>query len=380
MSNSVSICPICASSVNPTQAFCSTCGAKLHNLTSSADIDTYVRGRVVQELKTRLDSEDRISSALAVAAEVQLWEWIKRFGSLLAIFIVVVVAVVGYFGVKTFHDTVGGVAKLVTDAAREVQADRDTISKTASQAAALKAQVKALSGDVEAQEARVRASGDEITQRIGVLNRAEVAAESGLNAELARAKKLGDQLTITDHAVQTAVAKVSQQQDDALIIGAFPGLGQPTYITYNGGALKGPSAKAPSQKWLGLSIPPTENTKLTPKIVEGLVDALKVANVVILTGYFGTGGAELSTFVPQLLPQPDGPALIYFRSENAASATVVAAICSRALGFTVPSYFTDPNLWPTSIPIPQMRRVALESGLDFQLVLKGVPTGLVRAR
>lgn len=373
MTDSPILCPGCSSVVDAQQTFCSTCGLKLQSLESSADIDAYVRGRVTQELDNRLAGEDRIATSVAAAAEDKLWRSLTRFGTLLAVFIGALIAVVGYFGVKSFNDTVGGVVKSVTSAVKEVQTERTTIETTAEKSSALKEQLAGLSTNVQTQAEEVQKSGAEIKRRLSALEQDEGSAETNLKSELARAKDLGDELAVTDRTLQTTAARVSQQQDDIGIRQAYPGLGQPTYITYGGLPWKGASNKKPAQKWLSLDISSNSLGQLSIKTVAGLVETLKAADVVTFPANFGTGGSVPSLFFSFEILGSAKTTLIYFRPADAASAASLAGTCAKALGFPVATYFSDPASWIKGLYGPQRRLVASDSGLDFQLLIEDIP-------
>lgn len=371
---SESVCPGCACQIDAAQTFCSNCGLKLRDLVTSADIDAYVRGRIVHELDRRLDGEERIAIAVAAAAEEKLWKSLTRVGGLIAGFILVVGAIFGYFGVKSFNDTVGGVAQSVTSAAKQVHAERDSIEQTATQSQALKKQLSGLSGEVASQAERVKTNDIEITQQLAALDKAEAAAEDGLKGELARAKKLSDQLAVTEHTLQTTVAQVAQQQDDVDIRKAYPGLGQPVYVVYNNQPWKGAADKKLGQKWLSLTILPDAFPKLSPATVTSLTELLKANNVVSFPFAFGTGGSMVSVFFPwEAVGNNVKPTLFYFRAGDGQSAVVIADLCAKALGFSVATMFSDPSTWSESLYGPERRQVISESGIDFQLLIKTVP-------
>ncbi len=210
-------CPTCTAPVAPDAIFCIRCGTKVSALTSPQEIDSYVRGRIEQELKGRLVEQGALVSGLADQAEGLVWTRITRAGWIAAPLLVLVVGLIGYLGVKTYGDTIGKVRsvsenaiKQVQDASAKVQLIQSSITSTAAEGKALKSTTDRLSEEVQAQAARLKAQGGEVSAKIAGLDREGTAVQSKLRDDLEHAANLSKKLDGVEKSLSSSAAQVAQ--------------------------------------------------------------------------------------------------------------------------------------------------------------------------
>lgn len=134
-------CPNCDERVNDDAEFCHRCGTQLRAVTTPEEIDKYVRGRVRQELAGKLEAQDAIVSSIGDKAEQLIWDRGKRYFLISLPLIGVIIFILGFIGVKTYHDAISGVRstsidaiKQINDASQKVEAERNTINQTSAEA------------------------------------------------------------------------------------------------------------------------------------------------------------------------------------------------------------------------------------------------------
>ncbi len=338
------ICPACDKLLPEEAAFCPHCGTKLKAFTSGAEIDAYIRGRVRQELEGHLSDKEVIVSSVADGAEDLLWKRTRRAVWLALPLFLAVLALLGYLGFKTYGDTIGKIRSLSTtaikqiqDASKLVQAERETIAKTATEADALKRRTDQLSSDVRSQSERIRARGGEIDARIAAFDKSEADVQAKLQGELGRAAEMSKRLDAVERSLTASAVEVSHQADAVGIEKAFPGLGVPRYVLFGGNRWTASDAKKSGEKWVSFSIYPVAMPELTKPQVEEAVSAMKKLGVTPIYQGLMTAGP----FYTALNLSPMG-SLYYFHRQDAVLADTLSASLSKALGRQVPVQFHDP--------------------------------------
>lgn len=341
------ICPSCETELPPNATYCLICGTKVAALTTGAEIDDYVKGRVRQELERKLLGQEVIVSNIADKAEDIILTRIKRSIFIAAPLFIIIIALLGYLGFKTYGETVGklktvsaGAIKQIQDASKLVQAERNTILKTASEADALKKQTDELSKEVQSQTDRITARGGEMSAKIAQYDKNETNVQSKLQSELTRASELSRQLDIIERSLTASATEVSHQADAVGIEQAFPGLGATRYVTLGGHRWSAADAKKPSEKWIYFYIHPWIIPKLKKSQVTDAVQDMKSLGINPIYKGFGTSGPSLTGL---MLPHLNyGGDLYYFHSQDKLLADNLSISLSKSLGQkVVPKYF-DP--------------------------------------
>ncbi|MFT9222592.1 zinc-ribbon domain-containing protein, partial [Gluconobacter oxydans] len=99
------ICPSCETELPPNATYCPSCGTKVAALTTGAEIDDYVKGRVRQELERKLLDQEVIVTNVADKAEDIIWMRTKRYIFIATPFFCIIIALLGYLGFKTYGET-----------------------------------------------------------------------------------------------------------------------------------------------------------------------------------------------------------------------------------------------------------------------------------
>ncbi|MFT8912942.1 zinc-ribbon domain-containing protein [Zymomonas mobilis] len=341
------ICPSCETELPPNATYCPSCGTKVAALTTGAEIDDYVKGRVRQELERKLLDQEVIVTNVADKAEDVIWTRIKRALVISVPLFFIIIAFLGYLGFKTYGETVGklktvsaGAIKQVQDASKLVQAERNTILKTASEADELKKRTDELSKEVQSQTDRITARGGEMSEKIAQYDKNETNVQSKLQSELTRASELSRKLDVIERSLTASAAEVSHQADAVGIEQAFPGLGATRYVTLGGRRWSTADAKKPSEKWIYFYIHPWVIPKLTrPQVIEAVKD-MKNLEINPIYKAFGTSGPS-STML--MFPNTNhGGDLYYFHRQDNLLADNLSVSLSKSLGQKVSPKYFDP--------------------------------------
>ncbi|WP_215751781.1 zinc ribbon domain-containing protein [Gluconobacter sp. P5E10] len=342
------ICPSCAEELPQDATFCPNCGTKVASLTTSADIDVYVRGRVSQELEKKLSDQEVIVSTVADKAEDLFWKRVKRAVIVAFPLVVTIIALLSYLGFKTYGDTVGKIKTIsnkaiiqVQDASKLVQAERDTISKTAAAADALKKRTDKLSKDLQSQADRITSRGGEISAKIVQFDKSEDDVQKKLQAELTRASDLSRRLDAIEKSLTASAVEVSHRADAVGIEQAFPGLGAARYVTFGGNRWSTVNAKKSNEKWIYFSIHPWVIPKLTKNQVTNAVEDMKKLGITPIYKSFGTAGPMYTALFFSKIKQED--TIYYFHRQDTALANNLSVLLSKSLGRPINAEFFDPT-------------------------------------
>jgi hypothetical protein len=144
---------------------------------------------------------------------------------------------------------------------------------------------------------------------------------------------------------------------------AYPTLGQPKFVTYDGGQWEGAAAKGARDKWINIYIPPLALADFSPDQIDKLVEQLKNAGYTSFLGMFGIGGPYSQNF--GLLGASNQTSVFYFNDYNQQMAIGVAELVSKTLSITpvLEPRLADLSNWP------EAKFVVEKSGLDLQLYL-----------
>ena len=160
--------------------------------------------------------------------------------------------------------------------------------------------------------------------------------------------------------------QVSKQADIVSVRQAYPTLGQPKFVTYNGGPWKGRAGKGGQERWVDVYIDPVSVGEFSTDQIDQLVEELKTSGYTPLPGMFGIGGPYVTGYGP--LGNSLRTTVFYFDRSSQPMAHNVAATASRILSIeAVEPQFVDVS------DVQQKDIVFLieNSGLDLQLYLVG---------
>lgn len=331
-------CPSCETELPSSATYCPHCGTKVAALTTGAEIDDYVKGRVRQELERKLMTQNVMVANVADDVEDLIWEKIKRYSLIVSIFSAIILALLGYFGLKTYSETLGKLTTLSGNAIRQVHEERETIFNTASEANELKKRTDALSKDVQSQTDRIVARGGEISRKIIQYDEKESELQATLKGELARTSKLSQQLDEIENSLKTSAAEVSHQVAVVGIEKQFPGLGATRYVTLGGQKWGAINSKKTDEKYFYFDI---INSNIIPqlkkdKVIE-LAKDIKDLGVKLIFQSFGTSGPSSTTLD---FPDEHIDVIFYFHSQDKSLAEHLSVLLSKALDRRIiPKYF-----------------------------------------
>jgi hypothetical protein len=338
-------CVLCSKPLAEGWRLCPFCGAEAVPSSTTATIDAYVQNKVDSALSDRLTDQNSLVRELGDKAEAIVRQRFKGYGFL----IVVIIAIIGFFGIKSYNDLFQKFTPVVKDTEQRVQAVKRTIDETAKKVDSVKASVDQLSRDVDAQTKRVADKGGEISQKFARLD--------------AAANDFSNRLTAMEKSLETTVAQVSKQVDNVSIRQAYPTLGQQKFVTYNNGQWKGLAAKGPKEKWINIYIDPMTTGDYSPSQLTAFMEELKKAGYTPLPGMFGIGGPYSSGY-GQLGSSPEAT-VFYFRHNSEQMAVEVAAMAAKTL--------SNKGLKRTFVDLSTFGKdeafVIENSGLDLQLYL-----------
>jgi hypothetical protein len=327
--------------------FCPHCGTQILPASTISGIDAYIQNKLTLELSNRLKDQSSIVRELADKAEDTLGNRIKRYTIILGI----ALAILGYFGLKPLYDIYAQIKPMVSSADHQIQGLTQAISKIASEVTVIKATADHLSSDADDQARRVAQKGSEISEKLQSLDRSATALSTRLDA--------------MEKSLEPRVEQLSKQVDNVTIRQAYPTLGQPKFVTYNGGGWKGKAAKEADEKWINVYIDVTSTGDFNPEQIEKLMEAFKKAGYTPLLGMFGIAGPYAGGFGNFGNPANGATTVFYFNRNSEQMAHDVAVIASKTLSVgPVKPQLVDPSTLSEDLAF-----VIENSGLDLQLYL-----------
>ncbi len=352
-------CVACSAPLVEGGKFCPNCGTRVVPASMTSAIDAYIQNKVNQELSSRLKDQDSLVREIGDKAEDVVWRRLKQYGVIIGGSSVIILALIAFVGIKKLGDVQEGVQQAVTArlepvvsaAEQRAQAAQRTIDTTATRIDAVNASLDRLSHDVDAQTQRVAEKGNEISQKLENLD--------------ATANSMSEKLSAAEKALESRVEQISKQADIVSINQAYPTLGQPRFVTYEGRPWKGAAAKGPNEKWINIYVDPLSMGNFSKDQFQQLIGELKSAGYTSLPGMFGVGGPTTAGL--GALGDSYGTALFYFKRDAQHMAQEASDIISRVLSIkSLKPTFVDPSAFPNIV----LRRFVIEnSGLDLQLVL-----------
>jgi hypothetical protein len=309
-------------------------------------IDTYIQNKLTLELSARLKDQSNIVRELADKAEDTVWNRLRRYTIILGIG----AAILAFFGLKPLYEIYNQIKPMVSAAEQRVQAVTQTIAQITTEVTSMKVAVDRLSSDVDAQTTRVAQRGGEISQKFERLD--------------ATANELSGRVEAMAKSLESKVQQVSKQVDIVSVRKAYPTLGQPKVVTYDGGQWEGLAAKGPKERCINIYIHPLAMGEFSPDQIDKLVEELKNAGYTSYLGMFGIGGPYSQNFGPFGSPSNE-TSLFYFDNNNKQMAVDVARLVSKALSIktVLEPRFVDFANWPDG------KFVVENAGLDLQLCL-----------
>jgi uncharacterized protein YceH (UPF0502 family) len=301
------ICPVCHTPITPDVRFCPSCGAKVMDPSMFETIDAYVKTKLDQEIARRFADQSTIAREIADNAEDTLW---KRFRVLFWCALIVV-AVLGFVGVKSFNDVTQGI-----------------VTATAGKVDEVKARITQLSKDLDAQRQRMDQRSGEISARFATLDKTASDAQTKIDGYINHADALSTQMDKRLVELNTKVAQVSTQVDNVSVAQTYPSLGMAKIPTYNGRPWD-KDIKKPGDKWINIFIFPDAIGDFSSKEIETLIHDLRAAGYTPFLGMFGIGG-PYSTGTASLGDDPTS-AVNYFLKDTKQMAQDIRAIALRDL-------------------------------------------------
>lgn len=131
-------CPQCDASVSDEHRFCQRCGANLDPALGVVRefVATRLRKEVQNALKSETKDQKLVEIETAQAVVFRLTEWAKLFGFLIGIPVAIIVALLAFFGFKTYSDiskVADGAKDVIQSKVEAITEKADGISKTADQ-------------------------------------------------------------------------------------------------------------------------------------------------------------------------------------------------------------------------------------------------------
>jgi hypothetical protein len=170
-----------------------------------------------------------------------------------------------------------------------------------------------------------------------------------------------------EKSLQSKVDQLSKQVQNVSILQAYPTLGQPMFVTYQGGHWKGPEEKEANEKWINIYIDPMAVGDFSSDQVENLMEQLATSGYTPLLGLFGVGGPYMTSF-GRLGDKGNGTTIFYFTKSAEQMAVDVSRLASKALSnIRVEPIFEDLS----DLAVDDARRFVIQnSGLDLQLFFR----------
>ena len=191
-------CTSCNKPIEQEWELCPFCGTRILPATTIAAIDIYIQNKVTSVLSDRLTDQNSLVRELGDKAEVIVWQRLRGYGFL----IVIIIAIIGFYGIKTYNDLFKTFMPVVKDTEQRVQAAKRTTDETTTKVDSVKASVDRLSRDVDIQTKRVAEKGGEISQKFDRLD--------------AAANELSGRLTAMAKSLETTVAQVAKQVEQCI--------------------------------------------------------------------------------------------------------------------------------------------------------------------
>jgi hypothetical protein len=330
-------------------------------------IDTYVQNKVSLELSNRLKDQTAIVRELGDKAEDVVWKRLTHYSILFGLLLAVILGFLTFLGIKTVADISTRIEPVVSAAEQRAQAAKRTTEEAATQIDSVKASLDQLSRDVESQAQRVSDKGGEISQKLEDLDTAANAAQKRGDAYRVRSEELAVRLEGMEKSLESKVDQLSKQVENVSILQAYPTLGQPMFVTYQGGHWKGPEGKEVNEKWINIYIDPMAVGDFSNDQITNLMDELTKSGYTPLLGLFGVGGPYITGF-GRLGDRGNGTTVFYFNKNAEQVAVYVSRLVSEALSnIRVEPIFEDLS----DLAVDDARRFVIQnSGLDLQLFLR----------
>jgi len=254
--------------------YCPFCGTKTVPSSTTSTIDTYIEHKINSELLSRLKDQNSLVREIGDKAEDIVW---RRFFGYFAI-IAVLLAVIAFFGIKSFGD-------LATPIEQRVQTVQRRIEEVEKKVAPVRAALDQLSDAVDAQTKRVAEKSGAVTQKLEGLDATANDAQKRVATYQARAEELSSRLDAMEKSLENKVEQVSKQVDTISVRQAYPALGQQKFVTFQFQQWKGKAAKNPNEKWVNICISGDSIGNFSPDQIERLVADLKKVRIYALGGH-----------------------------------------------------------------------------------------------
>jgi hypothetical protein len=243
-----------------------------------------------------------------------------------------ILGIITFVGIKTVNDISNRLEPVVAEAEQRAKA----------RIASLKASLDQLAQDVTTQTSRVSTKNGEISK------------------EFLRLDALSNQIDGMVQSLQNNVQQVSKQVDILSVRKAYPTLGLPKIVTFEGRPWV--DHKKMGDNWVNIYIGPTSVGEFAPQQIDNLVASLKTAGYSSYLGLFGVSGPISQGFGP--LGDFTGPIVFYFDKAAEKMATEVAALVYKNIAIKTPTQFID-----ASKLLDNRKFIIPNSGLDLQIYL-----------